>query len=58
MIQQKENRHLDPPRYPRLINPLEEEMKTKFEITVKKIVIDLTKQLTATVKRGYLSRVR
>ena len=51
MTVQKENKHLDPPRYPRLINPLEEEMKTKFEITIKKILIDVTKQLTQVIKQ-------
>ena len=50
MILPEKNKHFDPPRYPGLINPLEQEMKMKFDITVKKIIIDITKQLTAAVK--------
>lgn len=42
--------HLDPPRYPKLITPIESEMKRTFGITVKKIMIDITKQLTQAVK--------
>lgn len=45
-----ENKHLDPPRYPKLINPLEEGMKKKFDITLDKIKIDLTKKLVEEIK--------
>jgi hypothetical protein len=44
------NEHLDPPRYPVLINPLEQGMKQQFEAVVKKLVIDVTKQLVKEVK--------
>ena len=43
--------HFDPPRYPKLILPIEEAMKKSFVVTVKKIQVDLTKQLTAEVKK-------
>jgi hypothetical protein len=42
--------HFDPPRYPKLIVPIEDEMKHSFDVTVKKIMIDVTKQLTQAVK--------
>jgi hypothetical protein len=45
------NQHLDPPRYPKLIIPIESEMKHAFDVTVKKIMIDVTKQLTQAVKQ-------
>jgi hypothetical protein len=44
------NEHLDPPRYPKLILPLEDDMKKSFDITVKKVMIDVTKQLTKEIK--------
>ena len=50
MTTQKESKHLDPPRYPRLIHPLEQGMKDSFEAVNKKILIDITKQLTTAVK--------
>jgi hypothetical protein len=43
--------HLDPPRYPKLIIPIEEGMKKSFDFTVKKIMIDITKQLTQAIKQ-------
>lgn len=42
--------HIDPPRYPKLIIPIEQGMKQHFEIVIKKIVIDITKQLVKEVK--------
>jgi hypothetical protein len=46
-----ENKHLDPPRYPKLILPIENGMKKQFELVSKKIIIDITKQLTKEVKQ-------
>ena len=43
--------HLDPPRYPKLITPIESEMKRSFDVTVKKIMIDVTKTLTQAIKQ-------
>jgi hypothetical protein len=43
--------HLDPPRYPKLIVPIEDEMKRAFTVTIKKIMIDVTKLLTRAVKQ-------
>ena len=43
--------HLDPPRYPKLILPIEDQMKKSFAVTTKKIMIDVTKQLTKEVKK-------
>ena len=48
---QTKSEHFDPPRYPRLILPLEDEMKKSFDITIKKVMIDVTKQLTQAVKQ-------
>jgi hypothetical protein len=48
---QHQSEHLDPPRYPRLILPLEDEMKKSFDITIKKVMIDVTKQLTKEIKK-------
>jgi hypothetical protein len=45
-----ENKHLDPPRYPKLIIPLEEMMKKTFAVTTSKILVDVTKQLVKEVK--------
>jgi hypothetical protein len=42
--------HMDPPRYPKLITPLEDCMKKSFDVTIRKIMIDITKQLTQAVK--------
>jgi hypothetical protein len=42
--------HFDPPRYPKLILPIEEAMKIEFKVTCKKIMIDLTKQLVKEIK--------
>jgi len=47
----QQNKHLDPPRYPRLILPIEEGMKRSFTVTAKKILIDVTKQLTKEIKQ-------
>ena len=47
----EDNQHLDPPRYPKLIVPIESEMKWSFDVTVKKIMIDVTKILTQAVKQ-------
>jgi hypothetical protein len=44
------DQHIDPPRYPKLITPIEDEMKLSFTIIVKKVLIDVTKQLTKEVK--------
>ena len=46
----KDKKLLDPPRYPNLINPIEDEMKQSFVVTTKKIIIDVTKQLVKEVK--------
>ena len=43
--------HLDPPRYPKLILPIEDGMKKSFDITIKKVMIDVTKQLTKEIKK-------
>lgn len=43
--------HLDPPRHPHLINPLEESMKRDFKAVLKKMTIDITKQLTEEFKQ-------
>ena len=48
----KDQQHLDPARYPKLINPIERGMKRGFVITTKKIVIDITKQLTTEIKQN------
>jgi hypothetical protein len=45
------HRHLDPPRYPEVINPIEQGMKQMFAVTTKKIMIDITKLLTKEVKK-------
>lgn len=42
---------LDPPRYPNLINPIEDEMKNAFSVTVNKIIVDVAKQLVEEVKK-------
>jgi len=48
----KSNTHtIDPQRYPKVINPIEQEMKQYFEVTSKKILIDVTKQLIKEVKK-------
>lgn len=47
----KKIQHLDPPRYPKLINPIEESMKKQFDITLDKIKIDFSKRLIQEVKK-------
>ena len=42
--------HLDPPRYPKLILPIEDQMKKSFDITLEKIKVDLTKKLVQEIK--------
>jgi hypothetical protein len=42
--------HIDPPRFPKLINPLEDSMKKSFDVTIKKMMIDVTKQLVKEIK--------
>jgi hypothetical protein len=44
-------KHIDPPRYPTTINPIEQNMKRMFNVTIEKLVIDVTKQLTKEVKK-------
>jgi hypothetical protein len=47
----KQHNHvLDPPRYPKLITPIETSMKDSFTVVVKKLMIDVTKQLTQAIK--------
>jgi len=46
-----DKQHFDPPRYPKLIIPIENEMKRSFVVTSKKILIDITKQLTKEIKQ-------
>lgn len=41
---------IDPPRYPKLIIPIEQGMKRSFALVSKKMLIDITKQLTQEVK--------
>ncbi len=45
------DKHLDPPRYPKLILPIEKEMEKEFDVVMKKMMIDVTKQLTVAMKR-------
>lgn len=42
---------IDPPRYPKLIIPLEEEMKKRFNITLDKIKVDIGKELVQEIKK-------
>ena len=44
------NKVLDPPRYPKLITPIEKEMMDSFSLHSKKILIDVTKSLTKEIK--------
>lgn len=43
---------IDPPRVPKLIVPIETEMKRSFRAITKKIMIDVTKQLTQELKKA------
>ena len=48
---EKNNQHIDPPRYPKLINPIELMMKMKFEVTLDLIKIDVGKRMTEELKK-------
>ena len=48
---EQNHKHFDPPRYPKLILPIEEEMKKNFVVTTKKMLVDLTTQLTKEAKK-------
>jgi hypothetical protein len=45
------HKHLDPPRYPKLTNPIEEIMKKNFEVTLSKIRVDVAKKLVTEIKK-------
>lgn len=42
----------DPPRFPRVINPIEKKAKDLFSFTLNKTLIDLTKEMVNQVKKN------
>ena len=42
--------NFDPPRYPKLINPIEDEMKKQFDVMLGRMKVDFTKKLISAVK--------
>jgi len=42
----------DPPRLPKVINPIEKEAKNLFLFTLNKILVDLTKEMVNQVKKN------
>ena len=46
----KREGNFDPPRYPKLINPIEGAMKKKFDVMLGKMKVDFTKKLIDSLK--------
>ena len=42
----------DPPRFPKVINPIEKEAKDLFSFSLNKTLIDLTKEMVKQVKKN------
>lgn len=45
ILKPKNPRVIDPPRFPKLIIPLESEVKRNFMIQMSKLIVDVTKKM-------------
>ena len=41
---------VDPPRFPKVIYPLEQKMKDSYELQLNKMIVDITKLMTKILK--------